>query len=86
MIALQKFLDLDMLLLARKAPGHSWANPAEKINCILNLGLYGLGVMRSASTDPEFESLFRRCNNLEGIRQLIKRNPEKNGPLLEEMC
>ena len=45
MIASHKFLDLDMLLLAHIAPGHSWANPAEKI--ILNLGLYVLGVMHS---------------------------------------
>ena len=54
-IALQKFLNLDHILVARTAPGHSYCNPAEKINCILNLGLHGIGVMRKPSIDLEFE-------------------------------
>ena len=48
-IALQNFLNLDHILVARTAPGHSYRNPAEKINCILNLRLYGIGVMRKPS-------------------------------------
>ena len=36
-IALQKFLKLNHILVGRTAPGHSYRNPAEKINCILNL-------------------------------------------------
>ena len=71
MIALSKFLNLDMLLLARTAPGHSWANPVEKINCILNLGLYGIGAMRTESSDVEFEASLKRCNGLEDIRKLL---------------
>ena len=38
-IALQKLLNLDRILAARITPGHSYHNPAEKLNCILNLGL-----------------------------------------------
>ena len=41
-IALQKFLNLDHILVARTAPGHSYCNSVEKINCILNLGLYSI--------------------------------------------
>ena len=61
MIALSRCLDLDMLLLARTSPGHSLANPAEKINCILNLRLYGVGAMRRESADSEFEVAFKKC-------------------------
>ena len=44
-IALQQFLDLDMLVAAGTAPGHSFKYPPEKVNCILNLSLYGIGCM-----------------------------------------
>lgn len=47
-------LDLDYLVLARNAPGHSWRNPAERIMSVLNLGLQGVGIMRS-ETDVESE-------------------------------
>ena len=63
MIALSK------LLLSRTTPGHSWANPAEKINYILNLGLYGIGAMRTESSDVKFEASLKRCNGLEDIRK-----------------
>ena len=32
-ICLQKYLDLDQVLAVRIAPGHSYRNPAEKIDC-----------------------------------------------------
>ena len=35
---------------------HSYCNTAEKINCILNLGLYGIGIMRKSSIDLKFLS------------------------------
>ena len=44
-IALQQFLDLDMPVASRTAPGYSFKNPPEKVNCILNLALYGIGCM-----------------------------------------
>ena len=37
MICLQNYLDLDQVLAIRTAPGHSYQNPAEKINCLLKL-------------------------------------------------
>ena len=48
MMALQRFLDLDILIAARTAPGHSYTNPPEKKSCILNLRLHAIGCMRTA--------------------------------------
>ena len=53
-ITLQKYLNLDHILVARTAPGHSYHNLVEKINCILNLGLYGIGVIRKPSFNLNF--------------------------------
>ena len=86
MIALKKFLNLDLLVAARTAPGHSFRNPAEKINCILNLGLYGIGIMRKASNDVEFEHELCKCSNLAEIRAFLDKSPEKNATLLRESC
>ena len=56
MIALQQAINADLLVALRTVPGHSFRNPAEKVNCILNLGLYGIGVMRqSIYEDTVFE-------------------------------
>ena len=48
MIALQCFLDLDILIAARTALWHSYTNQHENNNCILNLGLNAIGCMRTA--------------------------------------
>ena len=64
LICLQKFLNLDQVLAVRTAPGHSYRNPAEKINCVVNLGLYGIGCMRKNSVDPEFEQTLHNCSGL----------------------
>lgn len=53
-------LDLDMLVLARNAPGHSWRNPAERIMSILNLGLQAVGMMRQPAGDDEIERKIKR--------------------------
>ena len=40
----------------RTAPGHYYRNPPERVNCISNIGLYGIGVMRTRMFEnPEFE-------------------------------
>ena len=64
LICLQKFLNLDQVLAVCTAPGHSYRNPAEKINCVVNLGLYGIGCMRKNSVDPEFEQTLHNCSGL----------------------
>ena len=45
-IALYIHFDLDMIQAVRTAPYHSWKNPCERVNCILNLGLQAVGLMR----------------------------------------
>ena len=84
LICLQKFLSLDQVLAVCTAPGHSYHNPAEKINCVLNLGLYGIGCMRKHSTDPEFEQTLHNCSGLGDVRKLIEKNSERNTKLLKE--
>lgn len=52
--------DLDALILARNAPGHSWRNPAERVMSLLNLGLQGVGVMREEATDNAMETNIKK--------------------------
>ena len=55
LIALFKDLDLDLLIALRTAPCNSFANPVERIMSIVNIGLQGVGVMRTAGSQ-QFES------------------------------
>lgn len=43
--------DLDYLILARNAPGHSWRNPSERVMSVLNLGLQSVGIMREETSE-----------------------------------
>ena len=86
LICSQKLLNLDEVLAVRTAPGHSYRNPAEKISCVLNLGLYGIGCMCKHSTDPEFEQTLHNCSGLGDVRKLIEKNSERNTKLLKETC
>ena len=72
-IALQKFLDLNQIIVARTAPGHSFKNPAEKIHCILNLGLYGIGCMRQRSSNAKFEFEIAKCDTMSEQRNLVEK-------------
>ena len=85
-IALQNFLNLDHTLVARTAPGHSYRNPAGKINYILNLGKYCIGVMKKPSIDLEFERKLKTCLGLFDICKLVHESSEKNLKLLDESC
>ena len=42
-IALFRQMDLDLLIVGRTAPCHSWRNPVERIMSIVNLGLQCIG-------------------------------------------
>ena len=86
-IALQQFLDLDMLVAARTVPGHSFKNPLEKVNCILNLALYGIGCMWIEIHEvAEFEKKLGNCSGVNDVRTFISENPEKNTKLLRDLC
>ena len=72
LIALQKSLNADMLVAVRTAPRHSFRNPVEKVNCVLNIGLYGIGVMRQKITeDPFFEKKLNATANTDEVRKLL---------------
>lgn len=64
-------LDLDMLVLARCAPGNSWCNPAERIMSILNLGLQNCALERENTDD-----VFKSCNSMSDIRSAVSKKPE----------
>lgn len=68
-ICLFKELNLDMLILARCAPGQSWINPAERIMSILNVGLQNVSLERQACED-HIEACLNSCNSMAAIREL----------------
>ena len=86
MISLQRYLNLNQILAVRTAPGHSYRNPAEKVNCVLNLGLYGIGCMRQRSSDIEFEENLHRCSGLGDMRDLLNKDFQRNSILLKSSC
>ena len=87
LIALQCYLDLVLLIVARTASGHSYRNPPEKVNCALNLGLNAIGCMRSSiHSDPAFEKSLTNCNGLNDVRNHLSKNPDVHTKLLKELC
>ena len=65
LIALQKNLNADTVCAVRTALDHSYRNPVEKINCLLNIALYGVGMMRqTVHKDPRFEKKIANCSNV----------------------
>ena len=60
MICLQKYLDLDQVLAVHTAPRHSYQNPAEKINCLLSIGLYEIRCM-----GQQIHSLNKACQDVQ---------------------
>ena len=67
LMALFLNLDLDLLVAARTAPSHSWANPVERVMSTINLGLQCVGVMRKKMEDED-EKVFERSKNLKELR------------------
>ncbi|XP_066928996.1 uncharacterized protein [Clytia hemisphaerica] len=63
-------LDLDLLIALRTAPSNSWANPVERIMSIINIGLQGIGVMRTKVGD-EFEKAVGKAKTLKEIREVV---------------
>ena len=54
-ILCQRSLNSDTIIALQTAPGHSFKNPVERVNCILNLGLHGMRVMhKNIYQSPEF--------------------------------
>ena len=81
LIALFLRLNLDMLVAARTAPGHSFVNPVERIMSLFNIALYSVALERSKMSE-QFESVLRRCNSMSEIRNTAASNPGME----EEFC
>jgi hypothetical protein len=58
--------NFDILIALRTAPYHSWANPAERIMSIINLGLQGVAIMRDEMSS-HLEEIFEKADTLEQI-------------------
>lgn len=67
-ICLFKEINLDMLILARCAPGHSWRNPAERIMSLLNLGLQNCALERSQCNE-ELQKVMKKCGSMKDIKK-----------------
>ena len=79
-ICLFKELNLDFLIAAQCAPGHSYVNPAERIMSILNLGLQNVATERSPCKNADIEKKLNSCNSMKEIRELADRDENvKNG-------
>ena len=70
-ISLFRELDLDLLVIARCAPGNSWVNLAERIMSLLNLGLQNCALERGTD-DGKFFS----ANSMAQIWDLVSKKPE----------
>lgn len=74
-ICVFKELNLDMLVHARCAPGHSWTNPAERVMSILNLALQNCSLER-CKLDEETEKEFHKCGSMTQLREVAAKKPE----------
>ena len=83
LIALFLHHDLDMLVAVRTAPGHSYRNPAECVNAIINLGLQSIGVMRQKLGTDALEKAVCKCNNLVQFRTAVESKPQLDDELEE---
>ncbi|CAC5400127.1 unnamed protein product [Mytilus coruscus] len=68
-------LNLDMMILARCAPGQSWTNPAERIMSILNLALQNCALERP-SGDDDTEREIIRCGSMASLRTLCEKKQD----------
>lgn len=68
LIILFKQLGLEFLVACRTAPGHSWANPAERIMSLLNIAFQNTALSREESTS-DIEQVIRSCNGMGEIRR-----------------
>jgi hypothetical protein len=74
-VCIFKELDLDLLIHARCAPGHSWTNPAERVMSILNLGLQNCSMSREKCSE-EAEATFRKSGSMTEMRKLSEKQPD----------
>ena len=66
-------LDLDFLVAARTAPGHSWTNPVERVMSLLNLGIQNVAIARTPT--EQMEGTLHSCNSMSDIRKAATTQP-----------
>ena len=67
-ISIFKELDVDLFILARCAPGHSWRNPAERVMSVLNIGLQNCCLEREESS-ADIERQLKKFGSMKEIRE-----------------
>ena len=75
LIALFLVNDLDLLVAARTCPGHSFANPAERVMATLNLGLQNAAFARE-SMPAASEAAIKSCMSMAEIRNVAGKSSE----------
>lgn len=75
LIILFKQLNLDILIAARTAPGHSWLNPAERIMSLLNIAFQNVALHR-AEMNSMFEQMLRECSTMNEIRKKAEKEDD----------
>lgn len=75
LIILFKMLDLDILIAARTAPGHSWVNPAERIMSLLNLAYQNVALHRT-EMNSHYEQILKSCGSMSDIRKKAVRESD----------
>lgn len=68
-------LDLDMIMACRTAPDDSWANPAERVNSLLNLGLQGTALAREKMEESN-KKLVKKCSTMTSLRKTATKQPD----------
>lgn len=68
LIVLFKRLELEFLVACRTAPGHSWANPAERIMSLLNIAFQNTALSREECNSHVEQSL-KSCSGMNDIRK-----------------
>lgn len=75
LIALFIVNDLDLLVAARTCPGHSFANPAERVMATLNLGLQNAAFARVA-LPASSEAAIKSCTSMADIRKVAQKSAD----------
>lgn len=59
--------DFDLLVAARTCPGHSFANPAERVMVTLNLGLQNVTFARASMPDTS-EAKVKQATSMSAVQ------------------
>jgi len=77
-------LDIDILIAARTAPSHSYANPAERCMSLLNLTLQNVALQRDKMNDNS-EFKIKYSSSLKKLRGITEKQPALKTALIESL-